>query len=69
MIIEEQMNHWLLPAANPGTLCHGGYSGCGVFADPTADVVWSIHGTRTAADDWFSTAIPMISAAVLTSAL
>lgn len=68
MIIAEQMNHWLLPTANPGTLCHSGYSGCGVFVDPTANVAWSIHGTRTAADDWFSTAMSLISTAVLASA-
>jgi CubicO group peptidase (beta-lactamase class C family) len=68
MIIAQQMNHWLLPTANPGTLCHGGYSGCAVFTDPTASVAWSIHGTRTAADDWFPSAFPLISAAVLTSA-
>ena len=68
MIIAEQMNHWLLPTANSGTICHGGYSGCAVFADPIANVVWSIHGTRTGADGWCSSAFPLISAAVLASA-
>jgi len=58
MIITEHMNHWLLPTANPGTVCFGGYSGCAVFADPAADEAWSIHGTRTAADDWHSRAFP-----------
>jgi CubicO group peptidase (beta-lactamase class C family) len=66
-IIAEQMNHFLLPTAAAGTLCLGGYSGCGVFADPAANVIWSIHGTRTGSDGWTSQAFPLISAAVLAS--
>jgi hypothetical protein len=65
MIIADQMQHWLLPAAPAGTLCHGGYSGCAVFTLPSADITWSIHGTQSAAADWFSTVLPPISEAVL----
>jgi CubicO group peptidase (beta-lactamase class C family) len=65
MIIAEQMHHWLLPTAPTGTLCHGGYSGCGVFTVPSLNVTWSIHGTRSAAVDWFSMVFPRISEAVL----
>jgi CubicO group peptidase (beta-lactamase class C family) len=65
MIIADQMQHWLLPTAPAGTLCHGGYSGCAVFTVPHADVTWSIHGTQSAAADWFSTVLPPISEAVL----
>lgn len=65
MLIAEQMQHWLLPTAPAGTLCHSGYSGCAVFTLPSADVTWSIHGTKSAAGDWLSTVLPPISDAVL----
>jgi CubicO group peptidase (beta-lactamase class C family) len=65
MIIAGQMQHWLLPAAPAGTLCHGGYSGCAVFMVPAHGVTWSIHRTQSAATGWFSMALPPISDAVL----
>jgi len=66
-IIVENMNHFAFPNANPGTLCHTGYSGCVVYRDPIKDVAWAIHGTQTASDDWFTGTISIISDAVLAS--
>jgi len=68
-IITENMNHFAFPNANSGTLCHTGYSGCVVYRDSTADVSWAIHGTQSAADDWYTKAMSMISIAVLASAI
>jgi len=52
-IITHNMHHWMEPGMPGGVIGHGGYSGCCVFYDPISKVSWSVHGTSSAATNWF----------------
>jgi CubicO group peptidase (beta-lactamase class C family) len=56
--------HWAGPRASPRSFGHIGSTGCVVWADPDADVAWSIMATRTTDCGWALRHGPAIAAAL-----
>ncbi|MBI3969575.1 MAG: beta-lactamase family protein [Chloroflexi bacterium] len=59
--------HWTPPYADPASFGHAGMSGCIAWADPVADVAWSILGARTAESGWLIRRGPAIGASILST--
>lgn len=64
----EKTPHWAPAEASPGSFGHSGASGCLAWADPAADLAWSIHGARTADSGWLLRSAPQLGAALLRAA-
>jgi CubicO group peptidase (beta-lactamase class C family) len=54
--------------SSPESFGHMGSSGCVTWADPSADVAWSILGTRHIANWWGDSALGDIGAEILSIA-
>jgi beta-lactamase class C len=60
--------HWSVTRGAPDSFGHIGSSGCLVWADRAADVVWAILGARTTDSGWLLRHAPALGAAVLAQA-
>ncbi len=57
--------HWAPQEASPTSFGHAGASGCVAWADPVANVSWTIVGTAVADSGWLIRGAPPIGAAIL----